>query len=31
VPERLNQIGDIFGGVLGLGVNLEECLEKLKD
>jgi bifunctional non-homologous end joining protein LigD len=31
VPERLNRIGDIFGGVLGLGVNLEECLEKLKD
>jgi bifunctional non-homologous end joining protein LigD len=30
MPQRLNQMGDIFGGVLGLGVNLEECLRKLE-
>lgn len=31
VPERLDRLGDIFGGILGLGVNLEACLEKLKN
>ncbi|QHT66649.1 DNA polymerase domain-containing protein [Rhodocytophaga rosea] len=30
VPERINQLGDIFGGVLGSGIDLEKCLEKLK-
>ena len=30
VPDRLNQLGDIFGGILGAGVNLEDCIERLR-
>ncbi|MDO1447695.1 non-homologous end-joining DNA ligase [Rhodocytophaga aerolata] len=29
VPERLQQIGDIFGGVLGAGIDLKSGLQKL--
>jgi bifunctional non-homologous end joining protein LigD len=30
VPERITRIGDIFGGILGAGIDLESGLEKLK-
>jgi bifunctional non-homologous end joining protein LigD len=30
VPDRLNQLGDIFGGILGAGVNLDDCMERLR-
>jgi bifunctional non-homologous end joining protein LigD len=31
VPERLNRIGDIFGGILSAGIDLETGLERLKE
>lgn len=30
VPERIKRLGDIFGGVLGKGANLEAGMERLK-
>jgi bifunctional non-homologous end joining protein LigD len=30
MPERLQQLGDIFSGVLGEGIDLMQCLEKLR-
>lgn len=29
MPERLEQLGDLFQGVLGPGIDIESCLEKL--
>ncbi|MEJ8756942.1 DNA ligase D [Pontibacter sp. H259] len=30
VPDRIKEKGDLFKGVLGKGIDLEKCLEKLK-
>ncbi|MFD2998910.1 non-homologous end-joining DNA ligase [Pontibacter toksunensis] len=30
IPERIQKLGDVFRGVLGEGVNIEQCLTKLK-
>ena len=29
VPNRINKLGDIFKGVLGTGVDIKKCIEKL--
>ena len=30
IPQRLKRMGDLFSGVFGAGIDMEECLEKLR-
>ncbi len=31
VPDRLDLVGDLFGGIMGTGIDLKACIQRLKD